>query len=327
MTSSKGAVGIQVENCPAPADAVSLSVVICCYTEARRRLLIEAVEAVFAQTRPDDELILVVDGNDALHADLNAVLAEHATVLANTSARGLSGARNTGLHAATGSVVVFLDDDAVLRPGALQAVREAMTDPAICAIGGAVHPAWHAGTPPRWFPPEFGWVVGCDYRGLPRDGAAIRNPIGAAMAVRRPALTAIGGFSDRLGRIDTLPTGCEETLMGIELARREPAGRIVRTASFAVSHAVPRDRATVSYFLRRCFHEGRSKAILSRMCGRDSALASERTYTTRTLPQGIWVARRQPGRAAALLVGLLTTGTGYLVGSVQTVGGAQAGPR
>ncbi|MGE2835270.1 glycosyltransferase family 2 protein [Mycobacterium sp. SMC-4] len=296
---------------------------ICCYTQARRRMLANGATAALAQLNPADELILVVDGNEELRGDLEASYGARATVLANAQTRGLSGARNTGLHAATGSVVVFLDDDAVLRPGALEAVRQAMIDPEVSALGGAVEPAWHDGCEPTWFPPEFGWVIGCDYRGLPPDGSPIRNPIGAAMAVRRTDLVSIGGFSDRLGRVGTLPTGCEETLMGIELTSRDPGRRIVRKTDFAVSHAVPQDRTTVAYFVRRCFHEGRSKAILSRLCGASSALASERTYATRILPRGLWHGRRRPARVSALATGLLVTAVGYLVGCTQVLCGSE----
>jgi glucosyl-dolichyl phosphate glucuronosyltransferase len=132
--------------------------------------------------------------------------------------------------------------------------------------------------------------------------------------VRRDDLGRIGGFSDRLGRVGSLPAGCEETMMGIELSRRDPAARIVRSTSFAVSHAVPLDRTTPAYFLRRCYHEGRSKAILTRLCGPQSSLDSEKTYTTRTLPAGLWHARRRPGRLLALVAGLVVTVGGYLSG-------------
>lgn len=301
------------------ASAVSVTVVICCYTWERRQVLDAAVEAALAQTCGCDELILVVDGNEPLYRALAASYGGRVRVLQNAFRRGLSGARNTGLRAASGDVLVFLDDDAVLRPLALDGVRIAFADPKVTALGGAVHPAWHDGAEPEWFPPEFGWVVGCDYRGLPPDGAAIRNPIGAAMAVRRAELTAIGGFSDRLGRVGALPTGCEETMMGIELSHRDPQARIIRQTAFAVSHSVPRDRTTAAYFVRRCFHEGRSKAILTGLCGQRSSLASERAYTTRTLPSSIWRARRRPTRMLAVAAGLLVTVAGYLAGLVQVM--------
>ena len=310
---------VQPADTAAPAvAAVSISVVICCYTTERRAGLARAVDSVVAQLGVGDELIVVVDGNDALHRELRTHAPSGVVVVANTASRGLSGARNTGLRTASGDVVVFLDDDAALHPAALAGVRAAYLDPGVVGVGGAVHPEWPRGSAPRWFPPEFGWVVGCDYRGLPCDGADIRNPIGAAMAVRRAELVGIGGFSDRLGRVGTLPTGCEETLMGIELVRHHPTTRIVRHAAFSVSHTVSADRVTLSYFLRRCFHEGRSKAILTRLCGQRSSLASERRYTTQTLPTGLWHARRRPGRMLALLAGLTTTAGGYLTGLIQT---------
>ena len=106
--------------------------------------------------------------------------------------------------------------------------------------------------------------------------------------------------------------------MGIELVRHHPTTRIVRHAAFSVSHTVSADRVTLSYFLRRCFHEGRSKAILTRLCGQRSSLASERRYTTQTLPTGLWNARRRPGRMLALIAGLTTAAGGYLMGLIQT---------
>ncbi|MGE2834434.1 glycosyltransferase family 2 protein [Mycobacterium sp. SMC-4] len=301
------------------ATQICVSVVVCCYTMRRRQVLGGAVDAALGQLEPADELIVVVDGDDderadELYRDLSVTYSDRIMLVRNEFARGLSGARNTGLQAAIGDVVVFLDDDAVLHSGGLDAVRTAFVDPAVTALGGAVHPDWYGGTAPTWFPPEFGWVVGCDYRGLPADGAPIRNPIGAAMAVRRAPLDEIGGFSSALGRVGTVPTGCEETLMGIALAQRDPRARILRNTDFAVSHLVTPDRATVSYFVSRCFHEGRSKAVLTSLCGQRSSLRSERTYTTRTLPSGMWHARADVSRMAAMVAGLIVTTIGYLVG-------------
>lgn len=299
--------------------AVSISVVICCYTEERHDSLIAAVSATLDQLAPDDQVVVVVDGNHPLYRRLAAAHTDpRITVLENSFGRGLSSARNTGLDAAHAEVMVFLDDDAVPGPAALDGVRRSFADARVTALGGAVRPQWELGHQPGWFPPEFGWVVGCDYRGLPPDGGEIRNPIGAAMAVRRLPLREIGGFSDHLGRVDAVPAGCEETMMGIALTRRDPEAKIVRATSFEVAHAVPRDRMTVSYFVRRCYHEGRSKAVLTRLCGRRSSLASERSYVTRTLPQGLWDARRRPDRMLALLVGLGVTGLGYLLGLAAT---------
>ncbi|MFF0817430.1 glycosyltransferase family 2 protein [Rhodococcus sp. NPDC003318] len=312
---------------PNPGTAVPrIAVLISCYTAERLDLLVTGIEAARGQLRADDELIVVVDHNPDLLAALRDRYPSGVTIEANTHSRGLSGARNTGVGIATAEIVAFLDDDAALRPGALDAARCAFTDPTVVAVGGAVHAAWESGSAPTWFPDEFGWVVGCDYRGLAADGAEIRNPIGAAMAVRRAELVKIGGFSDRLGRVGTVPAGCEETLMGIELRRRFPSSRIVRTTAFAVDHVVPDSRATLRYFSSRCRHEGRSKAVLSDMVGADAGLSAERSFVVRTLSSGVLRYLRQSvtggglaalGRILVLVFGLVLTATSTAAGAAR----------
>ena len=119
-------------------------------------------------------------------------------MVANTGTRGLSGARNTGVDAASGDIVAFLDDDAAAADGWLAALTAPFADPHVVGTGGGAEPVW---TLPRpgWFPDEFGWVVGCSYRGLPVTRAPVRNPIGCNMAFRRAALLEVGGFRDEVG--------------------------------------------------------------------------------------------------------------------------------
>lgn len=302
------------------AATTHLSVVICCYTAARWAQVLRVVDSAVGQIAPDDEIIVVVDHNDDLLGDLRTALTPQIILVANEFQRGLSGARNTGVKQSRNDIVVFVDDDAVLTTGALDGAREAFDDPAVVAIGGAVDADWEDGSAPDWFPEEFGWVVGCDYRGLPGSGDQIRNPIGAAMAARRHALGQIEGFSTKLGRIGDLPAGCEETLMGVQLRAHFPGQRIIRHTPFRVDHHVPSGRATLRYFTRRCYQEGRSKASLSRISGRHSALSSERSYTTRILTSGAWRARGNPGRLLALIIGFGYTVAGFAIGSVLTAG-------
>jgi glucosyl-dolichyl phosphate glucuronosyltransferase len=303
----------------APLTETGLSVVICCYTAARWTQVLRVVDSALEQIAgPGDEIIVVVDHNDELLTDLCSTLPRPIILIPNTFARGLSGARNTGVERSVNDVVVFVDDDAVLTPGALDGARQAFDDASVIAIGGAVDADWQPGSAPDWFPAEYGWVVGCDYRGLPSCGDQIRNPIGAAMAVRRTALNHIDGFSTRLGRVGDLPAGCEETLMGVQLRAEFPEKRIIRHTAFRVAHHVSADRATWRYFIRRCYQEGRSKASLTRISGGQAALSSERSYTTRILTSGAWKARRNPRRVLALIAGFIYTASGFAVGLALT---------
>src|SRR5579875_2090422 len=166
------------------------SVVICTYTEARWEELIRAIEAVQRQTLAPRETIVVVDHNRPL---LERVQAELPGVLAveNGHVRGLSGARNSGSEAARGSIIVFLDDDAIAEPDWLSSLMAAYDDPTVLGVGGSVEPLWRAGRP-DWFPREFDWVVGCTYLGMPKRTAPVRNLIGCNMSFRRAALDELG---------------------------------------------------------------------------------------------------------------------------------------
>jgi glycosyltransferase involved in cell wall biosynthesis len=295
-----------------------VSVVICTYTEKRWTELVAGVAAVQSQLQDGDELILVVDHNDAVLARARAELA--CRVEPNSHGQGLSGARNTGVDLASGDVVAFLDDDATPGPGWLESLRAPFATEDVLGVAGRVDPAWEGGQAPRWFPPEFGWVVGCDYVGLPDGGQQVRNPIGASMALRRAPLVAVGGFSELVGRVGTLPVGCEETEIAIRLAQADPTARVLRATGGTVHHLVPRDRQRLRYFRSRCWHEGRSKAVLSGLVGTQQGLASERAYATRTLPLGVLKHLAAVGRgdlagiarALAIVLGLVTTGLGFL---------------
>src|SRR5690606_5178317 len=154
--------------------AVNTSVVICVYTEERWEDIRQAVESVERQTRPPHELILVVDHNPDLHLKLKRAYPD-AIVVANSHEQGLSGGKNTGVAAANGEIVAFLDDDAVADPGWLEALEEGFQDPGVVGVGGRTDPIWASGRRPRWFPHEFDWTVGCTYRGMPEVKAPIRN--------------------------------------------------------------------------------------------------------------------------------------------------------
>ncbi len=306
-----------------PDPAQSASVVICAFTEARWSQLVRAVASVRAQTHPASELIVVIDHNEQLYQRAKEQLGVR--VVRNTSTKGLSGARNTGVALATGTVVVFLDDDAYAEEEWLARLLEPYQDQTVVAVGGHVVPAFD-GPRPRFLPPEFDWVVGCSYRGLPTVAAQVRNVIGANMSFRRSVFDEVGGFAVTLGRIGSRPLGCEETELCIR-ATANGSGRVVLQPTARVHHQVPAARTTWAYFRSRCISEGLSKAAVSRLTGSGRGLASERTYASRTLPLGVGSALvdtvrtgRPSGviRAAAIVAGLGMTTTGYVLGSLRS---------
>lgn len=93
-----------------------VTIVIPCFNHAR--YLGEAIESALAQTSSVVEVVVVDDGSTD---DSAAVAARYPVRLIRQANQGLSAARNAGLRASRGSVVIFLDADDRLHPGAAEA--------------------------------------------------------------------------------------------------------------------------------------------------------------------------------------------------------------
>jgi O-antigen biosynthesis protein len=302
-----------------------MSVVVCTYSPARTAGLMSLVTALRAQTLLPAQVIVVVDHEPELLARLRDSL-DGVVVVPNSYTRGLSGARNSGVDQATSVIVAFIDDDALPAPDLLERLAAGYQDEAVLGVGGAVDPAWEA-DPPGWFPPEYGWVVGCSYTGMPLTPSSIRNFIGCNMSFRRDVFDALGGFQIELGRIGSKPFGCEETEFCIRLSGAFARGVLLFEPAARVRHSVPLERSTWKYFRSRCYSEGRSKALVSHLSGASRGLASERSYVASTLPRGVvdavsrWLHGDRAGlaRAGAIVVGLAITSAGYVAGRLELV--------
>jgi glucosyl-dolichyl phosphate glucuronosyltransferase len=305
---------------PPGDERLEVSVVICAHTELRWEQTRAAVESVIRQRPGPAQILLVIDHNADLAARARRELAG-VSVLENDGAPGLSGARNTGLRAATQPITAFLDDDAEARPGWLASLIGPYSDPEVVGTGGNVHPWWPTLRPP-WLPQVFDWVVGCSYRGLPDSVAPVRNPIGANMSLRtRPALEA-GGFDASLGRSARGPRGCEETELAIRLTASRPKSVILYVPAAAVDHHVGQERLKFGYFLRRCWHEGLSKATVVRLAGSTAGLERERRHVAVVIPAALLYDLRcfvtgdlgAFTRMTSAIAGLAMTTAGYLTG-------------
>lgn len=307
----------------------TLTAVICSYSLERWGDLARAVESLNQQSRQPDEVLVIVDHNDEL-LDRARKRFVDARVLPNVAQRGLSGARNTAVDTATSQVIAFLDDDAAADQRWAEELLLGYSKPVVLGVGGASVPRWDGGRP-RWFPPEFDWVVGCSYRGMPDVDSAVRNLIGSNMSFRTDLLRRLGGFSPNLGRVGNRPDGCEETELCIRALLDRPDGVLLYRPTARVSHHVPRARSTRRYFVARCFAEGRSKALVLKHVGARMALKTERRYAARVLPRAVLSAVRAAfvnraaadfERAAAIVLGFGLTSAGFLIGALVPAGTA-----
>jgi GT2 family glycosyltransferase len=323
---------------PQIPDAAGISVIVCAYTEKRWDDLRNALESLRTQTRKPDQIIVVIDHNEALYERAHtaySVAMPDVVLLRNVHERGLSGARNSGIAHAAHEIIAFMDEDAAAAPTWIETLLRAYTDTVVIGVGGSIIPIWDS-KQPRWFPPEFYWVVGCTYKGMPDSPAPVRNLIGCNMSFRREVFDHIGNFREGIGRVDTLPVGCEETELCIRIQQGTRGRVLLYDPGVVVHHRVPDSRGTWSYFLSRCYSEGISKALISRTIGTKDALSNERSYTLKTLPNGVLRGFADVfkgdvagiARALAIGSGLFTTALGYLVGKLRTKKKkAQAAPK
>lgn len=312
------------------------SVVICCYSERRWDDIVDAVRSLGEQTVAPTEVLVVVDHNPGLLARAEAAFDRERAVetgaggwvriAANTHRKGLSGARNTGVEAATGEIVAFLDDDAKADPKWLELLLEPYADPAVAAVGGAAIPVWPDGRAPAQLPAELNWVVGCAFTGQPVELAEVRNLMGCTMSFRRDALVRVGGFDEQLGRTATLPLGCEETELCIRLRQREPDAKVLLQPAATVRHRVTDDRLEWGYLRRRSWNEGVSKAAISRLVGQSDALSTERSYVSSVIPRALAHSVRDGlrgkgfGATGGLLLATSAAAGGYLAGRLRGIG-------
>jgi GT2 family glycosyltransferase len=172
----------------APASAwPRISVIVCSYNGART--IRDCCEGLARVIYPDYEVIVVDDGSTDATA---AIAGEYDVRLIRTPNRGLSNARNTGLAAATGDIVAYIDDDAYPDPHWLTYLAAAFLGSSHAGVGG-----------PNIAPEGDGPIAECVSRSpggpvhvLLTDREAEHIP-GCNMAFRKSCLEAIGGFDPR----------------------------------------------------------------------------------------------------------------------------------
>jgi GT2 family glycosyltransferase len=161
-----------------------ISVVVCSHNGSRT--IRDCCEGLVNLEYPDFEVIVVNDGSSDGTA---AVASEYGFRVISTENRGLSSARNTGLAAATGEIVAYIDDDAYPDPHWLTYLAATFASSNHVGVGG-----------PNVTPPGDGTIAACvaNAPGNPThvlltDEVAEHLP-GCNMAFRKTALEAIGGF-------------------------------------------------------------------------------------------------------------------------------------
>jgi GT2 family glycosyltransferase len=171
---------------PFPAELAwpRVSAIVCSHNGASS--LRNCLEGLAEIEYPDYEVILVDDGSTDETAELGHAFGVRVVEIEHS---GLSSARNAGLHAATGEIVAYLDDDCRPDPQWLTYLAATFMVSPHVGVGGPNVPPDDAGPVARCVASAPGGPIHV----LISDREAEHIP-GCNMAFRRDALLEIGGF-------------------------------------------------------------------------------------------------------------------------------------
>lgn len=167
---------------------------------------------------------------------------------------GKSHALNSGIEAARGQLLAFMDDDLIVEPMWLQNLTARFHDRKWAGFGRRILPQWTC-SPPSWLPRVLAPVALFDI-GL-QAGPLTESPFGTNMAYRREMFEKYGGFRSDLG---PKPGRDIQHSEDAEFGNRLLAAgeRLWYEPSAVVYHPVARDRLRKEYFLAWWFNKSRA---------------------------------------------------------------------
>lgn len=239
-----------------------IKVTVAIPTYNRADFLRQTLAGIADQQFPRDHFeVLVIDNNSRDHT--RAVVEEFsnrspAPRYIRETQQGLDYARNRAIAEARGEVIVFGDDDILVKPDWLaQMAVPIMADTAhrIGAIGGEVIPVFPDGLP-DWVRE---WHAPLAFRTGTGPIEARHSPMGANLAFPKWVFERLGPFHTALDRAagNYFSGGDSEMIRRVRQAGLE----VWFSAAAAVQHQMPASRTTFRYARRHAFDSARSRVI------------------------------------------------------------------
>lgn len=287
----------------APDAARDLSVIV--PTRNRRESLLRLLRSLRTQTLSADtfEVVLVDDGStDGTSEAVQRLETEFPIRIVRGEGRGAAPARADGAEAAHGALLLFLDDDLSMDPGALAAHWNAHprapgeTDLTPRAVIGPYYPIHTPTRDPFRILTRNWWEDTFADMARPGHRASYRDVLSGNLSLPRETFFAVGGFDRRFVRMR-----CEDWELGVRLVKHR-----IPIVCCPEAHAEHFENETTSLVraLGDAGREGRGFAILDRL---HPELAAERSLDgplgdgqTKRLVHAL---ARRGGRPAEVLLG------------------------
>ena len=236
------------------------SVVIATYNRAH--LLVETLRSLDAQHIPPTlqwEIIVVDNNSSDRTKETVRRFGETSSVAIRYEFEprlGQSFARNAGIEAAKGALILFTDDDVLPDRTWVSGILSALTIDRLHGVGGRVLPQWEAALP-GWLsarPDLLSWLALVEEDTpclLEYPLSPTRRIVGASMAFRREVFEEFGLFQTSLGHRGRRFYGQEEVEFIHRLLLK--GKRIGYEPSVVVHHRLGASRLRKSFFVRRYF--------------------------------------------------------------------------
>jgi glycosyltransferase involved in cell wall biosynthesis len=248
-----------------------VSIITTSYSIERLGDITELLDSIHAQAYKNIEVLVVTERSQELTNSIEAYIDQKGysgmRVLYNQGEWGLSAARNLGIKQASGDILAFVDDDALLLAGwAEETAKTYAEDSSIIGVTGPILPQWERDSM-AWFPREFYWIFSCTYWDW-TEPTEVRNGYGTNISFRREVFNSCGLFKTSLGvkghgKGGWQGPGGEETEFSLR-ARQQTGKRIIYVPDIKVQHKVYGYRLGTRFIAKRAYWEGRAKAMFNK---------------------------------------------------------------
>jgi glycosyltransferase involved in cell wall biosynthesis len=245
------------------SSAATIKVTVAIPTYNRADFLRQTLAGITQQQFPREHFeVLVIDNNSTDHT--RAVVAEFAGAhpaprYLRETQQGLDYARNRAIAEARGEIIIFGDDDILVRPDWLAQMAVPLIADAssqrIGAVGGEVIPVFPDGLP-EWVRE---WHAPLAFRADTGPLDPRHCPMGANMAFPAWVFEKLGRFHTALDRAagNYFSGGDSEMIRRVRAAGLE----VWFAPAAAVQHQMPASRTTFRYARRHAFDSARSRVI------------------------------------------------------------------
>jgi GT2 family glycosyltransferase len=251
---------------------LKLSVII--PTHNRAETLRNCLNSISACSSEGDFEVVVVDNNSTDHTKEVA----HSFPFARYVFEGRTAftrARHAGAEAATGQILMYLDDDVLMWPGSIREVIRLFVERPDCGVvAGRIEPKYEE-APPQWAldcQKTFnGWSLynPGQYEYLGEGVREVDSACGPMMAIRKETYDTVGGFPPDTVGVETNKGARSFSKLyvgpgdyGLCIKVRRKGLKIYYSSKAAVYHVIPAVRFTRDFWRSRMIGEGCHEAVM-----------------------------------------------------------------